>query len=87
MNMYFRPDGAVQCLYGENIQLAALGKLDIKRASHVEPDPDDPGKWYIDLAPVGGPRVNGFESRAAALSAEENWLNQKMRREHVKATA
>jgi hypothetical protein len=87
MNLYFRPDGSAQCLYGENISLSALGQLDIKRASHVEPDQDNPGTWYIDLAPVGGPRVNGFASRAEALAAEEEWLNQKMRNENVRVTA
>lgn len=85
MNLYFRPDGSAQCLYSETIPLAALGALDIKRASHVEPDQDYPGTWYIDLAPVGGPRVTGFASRADALAAEEAWLNQKMRHEHITA--
>lgn len=85
MNLYFRPNGTAQCLYGESIQLNALGALDIKRASHVEPDQARPGTWYIDLAPVGGPRVTGFVSRAEALAAEEAWLNEKMRHEHVAA--
>lgn len=87
MNLYFRPDGSAQCLYGESISLSALGALDIKRASHVEPDQEKPGTWYIDLAPVGGPRVDGFASRADALAAEEAWLNQRMSHEHIKATA
>lgn len=84
MNIYFRPNGMAQCLYGENISLAALGTLDIKRASHVEPDEKNPGTWYIDLSPVGGPRVDGFSSRAEALDAEEKWLNSKMRTENVR---
>ena len=84
MNIYFRPDGSAQCLYAENIELAKLGAVDIRRASHVEPDEAKPGTWYIDLAPVGGPRVDGFESRAAALAAEEQWLNNKMRQESVR---
>jgi len=83
MNIYFRPDGTAQCLYGEDINLQRLGKLDIKRASHVEPDEERPGTWYIDLAPVGGPRVSGFASRAEALAAEEQWLNDKMRAKPV----
>jgi hypothetical protein len=83
MNIYFRPNGSAQCLYGENIELNALGVLDIKRASHVEPDPDNPGTWYADLAPVGGPRFSGFASRAEALAAEECWLNTKMRNENI----
>lgn len=85
MNLYFRPDGTAQCLYGEQITLSALGHLDIKRASHVEPDPEKPGHWYADLAPVGGPMLRGFKNRAEALAAEEAWLNNKMRVEHVQA--
>ena len=83
MNLYFRPNGSAQCLYADDIPLAALGQLDIKRASHVEPDDTRPGFWYADLSPVGGPRMDGFATRAEALAAEDNWLNNKMRAEHV----
>jgi hypothetical protein len=85
MNLYFRPDGTAQCLYGEQITLSELGSLDIKRASHVEPDEEKPGNWYADLAPVGGPMLRGFKNRAEALAAEEAWLNNKMQVEHVQA--
>lgn len=85
MNLYFRPDGTGQCLYGEKIALDAIGTLDIKRASHVEPDPEKPGYWYVDLSPVGGPMIVGFKTRAEALQTEEEWLNKKMRTEHVQA--
>lgn len=78
MELYIRPNGSAQCLYGEEINLAALGGLDIKRASHVEPDEKNPGEWIADLAPVGGPLFTGFKTRAAALVAEANWLNQQM---------
>jgi hypothetical protein len=78
MNIFIRPNGNAQCLYGENINLAKLGQLDIKRASHVEPNENKPGEWIADLAPVGGPLFEGFDSRAAALAAEEKWLNAKM---------
>jgi len=87
MNLYFRPNGTAQCLYGESIPLAALGALDIKRASHVEPDEENPGTWYVDLSPVDGPRMAGFKSRGEALTAEEQWLNLKMQKEHVQARA
>lgn len=83
MQIYIRPDGAAQCLYGEEIVLSELGELDIKRASHVEPDAAQPGYWYADLSPVGGPFMRGFTSRAEALSAEALWLNQQMRDKHV----
>lgn len=86
MKIFVRPNGSAQCLYGEHINLRSLGALDIKRASHVEPDPENLGKWYVDLSPVGGPTTHGYDTRAEALAAEEAWLNQKMRHEHVEAT-
>ena len=83
MQLFVRPNGTAQCLYGEEINLATLGSLDIKRASHVEPNQEKPGEWIADLSPVGGPLLSGFASRAAALDAEAEWLNRKMRRYNV----
>lgn len=85
MQLYVRPNGAAQCLYDEKIELHALGALDIRRASHVEPDTKNNGFWYVDLSPVGGPVMTGFKTRADALSAEADWLNEKMRSEHITA--
>jgi hypothetical protein len=64
--------GTVRCLYNESLDLAALGRLTITRASHVEPDRH--GQWFADLAPVGGPRLGPFERRSEALIAEASWL-------------
>jgi hypothetical protein len=85
MQLYVRPTGEAQCLYDEKIELNLLGSLDIKRASHVEPDEKNPGFWYVDLSPVGGPMMHGYRNRAEALKAEADWLNNKMCREHVTA--
>jgi hypothetical protein len=78
MNIYVRPDGTAQCVYNEDINLAAIGELDIKRASHVEPIADQPGKWGADLAPVGGPFLGPFNTRAEALAAEVAWLDNEL---------
>jgi hypothetical protein len=74
--MYLRIDrhGNAQCLYGEAIDLGALGRLHIQRASHVEPD--EIGHWFADLALVGGPRLGPFAKRSQALEAEAGWLHQ-----------
>ncbi len=66
------PHGLVQCVYSESIDLAALGTLSIRRASHVEPD--DSGQWWADLAPIRGPRLGPFTKRSEALAAEAAWL-------------
>ena len=72
MELVIETNGQVRCVYGETIDLAALGPLTIHRASHVEPDAD--GKWWADLAPVGGPRLGPFDWRSEALAAEVAWL-------------
>lgn len=72
MELIIDPAGGVRCIYEEAIDLAALGKLTITRASHVEPDEE--GKWWADMAPVGGPRLGPFEKRSEALAVELEWL-------------
>ncbi len=59
-------------LYGEQIDLKALGRLSIHRASHVEPSAD--GQWWADLSPLHGPRLGPFGLRSKALTAEEAWI-------------
>ena len=46
--------------------------LEIRRASHVEPDDD--GRWFADLSPVEGPKLGPFALRSQALDAERVWL-------------
>jgi hypothetical protein len=80
MNILILPDGNARCIYGESMSLSQLGKISIRRGSHVEPDED--GQWYADLSPVNGPKLGPFETRTEALAAEvrwltENWLNEK----------
>ena len=53
MNLVIESNGRVRGVFGEEIDLAALGATRIIRASHVEPDEE--GRWLADLAPVGGP--------------------------------
>src|SRR5204862_146914 len=72
MQLLIDPKGEVRCLYGEAIDLAALGPLTIRRASHVEPDVQ--GRWWADLAPDGGPKLGPFDRRTQALDAERVWL-------------
>ena len=72
MNLVIDPQGRVQCLYTEALDLAALGSVSIRRASHVEPDEE--GRWWADLSPVGGPRLGPFNRRSLALDAERVWL-------------
>ena len=72
MNLIVEKDGQIRGVYGEAIDLAALGSRAITRASHVEPDSE--GRWHADLSPVGGPILGPFEKRSEALDAEVAWL-------------
>jgi hypothetical protein len=65
-------DGGVRCIYEEALDLRALGKLQITRASHVEPDTE--GNWWADMGPSGGPVLGPYGSRSEALGAERWWL-------------
>ena len=72
MQLIIEPGGNIRCIYGEAIDLAQLGRISISRGSHVEPD--GAGRWFADLAPVGGPRLGPFPRRSDALAAEADWL-------------
>ena len=37
-------------------------------------EPDERGRWWADLAPVGGPRLGPYAQRSLAPAAEERWL-------------
>ena len=72
MQLLIRPDGNLQCLYEELVDLRALGTLIITRASTVEPDAT--GSWWVDLSLSSGPCLGPYEHRSAALAAERRWL-------------
>ena len=72
MELVVAVDGGVRCVYDEALDLRALGKLQITRASHVEPD--SAGNWWADMGPSGGPVLGPFGTRREALGAERRWL-------------
>ena len=72
MQLVVEPQGTLHCIYGEEIDLHALGRLTVSRASHVEPDQH--GRWLVDLSPVGGASLGPFLRRSDALAAEREWL-------------
>jgi hypothetical protein len=74
MQLLIDRDGVVRCLYEEALDLAVLGVVAIRRASHVEPDAA--GRWWADLMPVHGPTLGPFARRTQALTAERDWLER-----------
>jgi hypothetical protein len=73
MHLLIKPGGNVRCVYAETIDLTKVGRLAISRGSQVEPNED--GRWIVDLAPVNGPRLGPFLRRSNALIAEAEWLD------------
>ena len=76
MELVVDAGGDVRCIYDEALDLRELGKLQITRASHVEPDRD--GFWWADMGPVDGPVLGRFSNRAEALQAERGWLGARL---------
>ena len=74
MELVVSAEGSVRCIYDEALDLREIGKLQITRASHVEPDRD--GFWWADMGPVEGPVLGPFRSRSEALGAERRWLKR-----------
>jgi hypothetical protein len=72
MELVVGAGGEVRCIYDEALDLREIGKLQITRASHVEPDAE--GYWWADMGPVDGPALGPFRSRSEALAAERGWL-------------
>jgi hypothetical protein len=72
MELFITPGGIVRCLYDEVLPLRELGRVNISRASHVEPTSD--GQWTADLSPVNGPVLGPFPLRSIALAAEHTFL-------------
>jgi hypothetical protein len=72
MELVVDAGGDVRCIYDEALDLREIGKLQITRASRVEPDAE--GYWWADMGPVGGPVLGPYRSRSEALGAERGWL-------------
>lgn len=66
--------GNARMIYHEAFDSHSLGRVRIRRGSHVEPRPD--GQWTADLRPVGGPVLGPFLFRSQALGAEVRWLRR-----------
>ena len=74
MELVVGVDGVARCIYDEALDLREIGKLQITRASHVEPDAE--GFWWADMGPVDGPVLGPFMSRTDALETERGWLGR-----------
>lgn len=74
MQLVIDPRGNAHCVYDETIPLHDLGRIRIRRGSHVEPVAG--GQWIADMKPVDGPLLGPFNMRSQALAAERRWLEK-----------
>lgn len=74
MLLIINQQGHGRCIYDETLPLQQLGKIKIRRGSHVEPI--EGGKWIADMKPVDGPVLGPFNIRSQALAAERRWLEK-----------
>lgn len=76
LTLSISPTGEVRFIYSDDARaLLDEGMSRIERASHVEPCGTT---WTADMAPVGGPILGPFATRADALAAEVVWLNERL---------
>ena len=77
MKIKINPDGMIEMLYTERINLAAIGTItEIRRASHVEPTAKM--QWQADMSLSGGEVLGPYDTRSEALAAEIDWLERRM---------
>lgn len=74
MQLIIDSSGNARCIYDETIPIQQLGRIKIRRGSHVEPIPG--GQWIADMKPVDGPVLGPFSMRSQALAAERRWLEK-----------
>ena len=67
------PQGQIGCLYTEAIDLAALGKLEIKRATNIEFN-HNTQQWEVH--DISGKVLYGHRSRNTCLRWEQKHFNQ-----------
>jgi len=75
--LHVAADGTVRCLYGEEIDLPALGELTIRRVSHVEPD--ERGCWWAEIVLDGvAARLGPYARRSTALRVEAEFIAERL---------
>src|SRR5688572_9099289 len=77
--VFISTNGQITFIYDDDIAeaLQTLGLRTDRRASHVEPDKNNPGQWAVDLSPVTvtALMLGPFSTRRQALQTEVEWLD------------
>jgi hypothetical protein len=73
--LFFRPDGIIEGLYTDTVNLQQLGKLHVTRATHVEFN-ETMQKWVVSLP--DGEEVFMHTSREVALQWEKKYCESSL---------
>lgn len=78
MKFFIGSGGVVRCLYGEAVDLHALGRLRVSRVSRVEPDVE--GLWWATVynEPPNYAQLGPFTKRSEALAAEAALIEDRL---------
>ena len=66
--------GGIQMLHDDAVNLAEFGRVEVKRASHVEYN-NEVGEWYVASARTGIILKDDFKTRAEALAWEKEYFS------------
>lgn len=75
MHILVTKDGGVQMLHDDTAEIETLGKVSVKRASHVEYD-NERQQWYVQSAATLK-ILEYFNTRDEALSWEKEYYSPK----------
>lgn len=68
-------DGTLRFIYDETLSLLlTTGAATVQRASFLTEQEN--GEWMGNLAPVQGPTIGPFPTRALAIQAEREWIEK-----------
>ena len=68
-------DGTLRFIYDETLSpLLTTGPATVQRASFLTEQEN--GEWMGNLAPVQGPTIGPFPTRALAIQAEREWIEK-----------
>lgn len=68
------PEGGIQMLHDDAVDLTELGEIEMSRASHVEFDNQKQG-WFVQSAKTLKILAEGFKTRAEALTWEKKFYS------------
>ena len=76
IKLHIKDGGHIVSIYDDALVplISEAASTTTTRASHVEPC--GANEWSADMSPINGQMLIGFKTRAAALDAEREYINE-----------